>query len=79
MEPEGALPFRKIPTLGLILSHMNPDHNVTPYECVSKSFRTDRLGQEQQMVQLSVIRCNCIAILWVSLVSFVATTLCVTS
>jgi hypothetical protein len=32
-----------------------------------------------QMVQLSATRCNCIAILWVSLVSFAAITLCVAS
>jgi hypothetical protein len=31
------------------------------------------------MVHLSATRCNCIAILWVSLVSFAAITLCVTS
>jgi hypothetical protein len=31
------------------------------------------------MVQLSATRCSCIAILWVSLVSFVAITLCVAS
>jgi hypothetical protein len=49
------------------------------YECVSISFRTDRLEQELQMVQLSATRCSCIAILWVSLMSFVAITLCVAS
>jgi hypothetical protein len=32
-----------------------------------------------QMVQLSAIRCSCIAILWVSLVNFAAITLCVAS
>jgi len=37
------------------------------YEGVSKSFRTGRLDRELQMVQLSDIRCSCIAILWVSL------------
>jgi hypothetical protein len=31
------------------------------------------------MVQLSAMRCSCIAILWVSLVSFAAITLCVAS
>jgi hypothetical protein len=45
----------------------------------SKSFRTGRLEREPQMVQLSAIICSCIAILWVSLVSFVAITLCVGS
>jgi hypothetical protein len=49
------------------------------YEGVSKSFRTGRLEREPQMVQLSAIRCCYIAILWVSLVSFAAITLCVAS
>jgi hypothetical protein len=48
-------------------------------EGVSKSFRTGRLDRELQMVQLSATRCNCIVILWVSLVSFAAITLCVAS
>jgi hypothetical protein len=52
---------------------------VTLNECVSKSFRTGRLERELQMVQLSATRCSCIAISWVSLVSFAAITLCVTS
>jgi hypothetical protein len=46
---------------------------------VSKSFRTGLLERELQMVQPSATRCSCIAILWVSLVSFVAITLCVVS
>jgi hypothetical protein len=49
------------------------------YEGVSKSFRTGRLERELQMVQLSATRCSCIVILWVSLVSFAAITLCVAS
>jgi hypothetical protein len=49
------------------------------YEDVPKSFRTDRLKQEPQMLQLSATRCSCIAILWISLASFAATNLCVTS
>jgi hypothetical protein len=49
------------------------------YEGVSKSFRTDRLEPELQVVQLSATRCSCIAILWVSLVSFAAITLYVAS
>jgi hypothetical protein len=49
------------------------------HEGVSKSFRTGRLQRELQMLQLSAIVCNCIAILWVSLVSFAAITLCVAS
>jgi hypothetical protein len=43
---------------------------VSLYESVSKSVRTGRLERELQMVQLSATGCNCIAILWVSLVSF---------
>jgi hypothetical protein len=46
---------------------------------VSKSFRTGRLERELQMVQLSDTRYSCIAILWVSLVSFATVTLCVAS
>jgi hypothetical protein len=49
------------------------------YEGVSKSFQTGCLERELQMVQLSATRCSCIAILWVSLVSFAAITLCVGS
>jgi hypothetical protein len=49
------------------------------YEDVSRSFRTGRLERELQMVQLSVTRCCCIVILWVSLVSFSSITLCVAS
>jgi hypothetical protein len=44
-----------------------------------KSFRTGRLERGLQLVQLSATRCSCIAILWVSLVSSVAITLCVVS
>jgi hypothetical protein len=46
---------------------------------VSKSFRTGRLEQELQIIKLSATRCSCIAILWVSLVSFTNITLCVAS
>jgi len=45
-------------------------------ESVFRSFRTGRLERELQMLQLSVTRCSCIAILRVSLVSFVAITIC---
>jgi hypothetical protein len=48
-------------------------------ESLSKSFRTGLLERELQMVQLYASRCSCIAILWVSLVSFAAITLCVAS
>jgi hypothetical protein len=49
------------------------------HEGVSKSFRTGRLERGLQMVHFSVARWSCIAIFWVSLVSFVAITLCVAS
>jgi hypothetical protein len=49
------------------------------YKGVSKSFRTGHLEQELQMVQLSATRYSCIAILWVSLVSFATITLCIDS
>jgi hypothetical protein len=49
------------------------------YEGVSKSCRTGRLERELQMVQLSATRCSCFAISWISLVSFAARTLCVSS
>jgi len=40
------------------------------YERISKTFRTGHLEREMQMVQLYATRCNCTAILCVSLVSF---------
>jgi hypothetical protein len=49
------------------------------YEGVTRCFRTGRLERELQMVQFSATKCSCIAILWVSLVSFAAITLCVAS
>jgi hypothetical protein len=42
-------------------------------------FRTSRVERELQMVQLSGTNCSCITILWVSLVSFTAITLCIAS
>jgi hypothetical protein len=51
--------------------------SISTYEGVFKSFRTDRLERELQMIQLSTTRFSFILILWVSLVSFAATTLCV--
>jgi hypothetical protein len=53
--------------------------NAWNYEGFSKSLRTGRLERELQLVQLSATRCSCIAILWVSLVSFASITLCVAS
>jgi hypothetical protein len=49
------------------------------YDGVSKSFRTGHLEWELQTVQLSATRCSCIAILWVSIVSFAAIALRVAS
>jgi hypothetical protein len=49
------------------------------YEGVSKSIRTGRLERQLQMEQLSATRCSCIAMLWVSIVSFAAITLYVAS
>jgi hypothetical protein len=49
------------------------------YEGVTKRFGTGRLERELQMVQLCATWCSCITILWVSLVSFAAITLCVAS
>jgi hypothetical protein len=54
-------------------------HDWRRYEGVSKSFRTGRLERELQMAHLSATRCSCIAILWVSLVSFATITICVAS
>jgi hypothetical protein len=48
-------------------------------EGVFESFRTGRLKQELQMLQLSATRCSCIAIVWVSLLSFTVITICVAS
>jgi hypothetical protein len=58
---------------------LQSDANTRTYEGAPKSFRTGRLKRELQMVQPSATRCSCIAILWVSLVSFAAMTLCVAS
>jgi hypothetical protein len=49
------------------------------YEGVFKSFRTGILERELQIMQLSATNYSCIAILWVSPVSFAAITLCVAS
>jgi hypothetical protein len=64
---------RKIPKARTDIDFRPSSH----YEGVSKSFRTGRLEQELQMVQLSATRCSRIAILWVSLVSCAAITLCI--
>jgi hypothetical protein len=60
---------------------MHCHHNKTSsqYQGISKSFRIGRMERELQMVQLSATRCSCIAILWVSIVSSAAITICVAS
>jgi hypothetical protein len=63
----------------LVRGYLQNTRLLALYEGVSKSFRTDRLERELQMLQLSATRCTFIAILWVSLMSFVAITLCVAS
>jgi hypothetical protein len=57
-------------------AHAGAHARTHAHEGVSKSFRTGRLERELQMVQFSATRCSCIDILWVSLVSFAAVTLC---
>jgi hypothetical protein len=47
------------------------------YGGLSKSFRTGHPERELQMIEISATRCSCVAILWVSLVSFAAITRCV--
>jgi hypothetical protein len=54
-------------------------YTMNKYEGVSKIFRTGRLERKLQMVQLSATRCTCIAIFWVSLVSFATVIFCVAS
>jgi hypothetical protein len=49
------------------------------YKGVSKSFQTDHLEWELQTVQLSATRCSCVAIFWVSLMSYATITPCVAS
>jgi hypothetical protein len=62
----------------LLLKSLAPSSQTRSiYDGISKSFRTGRLERELQMVQLSATRCNSIAILWLSLVSFAPITLCV--
>jgi hypothetical protein len=53
--------------------------NIAGHEGVTKSFRTGLLERELQIVKFSPTSCSCVAIFWVSLVSFAAITLCVTS
>jgi hypothetical protein len=62
-----------------LVANIHPKRRSLRYEGVSKSFRTGRLERELQMVQLCTARCSCIAILWFSLVSVAAITLCVAS
>jgi hypothetical protein len=66
---------------GTILSIYHSSMNSEPqalYGGVSKNFPNWPPERELQMVQLSASRCSCMAILWVSIVSLAAITLCVT-
>jgi hypothetical protein len=65
------------PTKTLYAFFISPVRDI--YEGISKSFRIGLFERELQMVQLSATRCIGIAILWGSLVSFAAVTLCVAS
>jgi hypothetical protein len=65
--------------INLIVLSSHQERSNCIYAGVSKSFRTGRLVQEIQIVQLSAIRCSCIAILRVNLVSFASITFCVAS
>jgi hypothetical protein len=58
--------------------HLWSTHLLT-YEGVSTSFWTGCLEWELQIIQLSATRCSCIAVLWVSLVSFTTINFCVAS
>jgi hypothetical protein len=71
--------FTVAKTRAIRISRYHSSAEYCIYRGVSKSFRTGRLGRELQMVQLSAIRCRCIAILWVSLASFISITLSVAS
>jgi len=59
-----------LPPFSAASLHSVTTQKTTTYKGVSKSFWTDLLGQELQMVQLSATRHGCIAFVWVSLVSF---------
>jgi len=48
---------------GLYLQRAVRHRKTWTYEGASKSFRTGRLEQELQMIELSATRCSCIAIL----------------
>jgi hypothetical protein len=63
----------------LVIRDLRNPRKKRVYEGVSKSFRNGRLERELQMVQLYATRYSCIAILWVSIVSFAAITLFVAS
>jgi hypothetical protein len=70
--------FRKATPTSFSIHPSQSPYNLA-YEGVSKSYRTGRLERELQIVQLYATRCSCIAVLWVSRVSFAAITLCITS
>jgi len=75
---EKLLAPRPTPNLGGPLPIGSPRWLIQ-YEGVYKSFRTGGLELGPQTLQFCAIRCSCIAILSVSLVSFVAITLYVAS
>jgi hypothetical protein len=82
--PHGEYIPRQDLTLATYFPFVGPTFNhagmiLFKYEVVFKSFWTGHLEQELQVVQLSATRCSCITILWVSLVSLAAITLCVAS
>jgi hypothetical protein len=61
------------------IKHQSQKKQMENDEGVSRSFQTGHLERELQLVQLSATRRSCIAIFWVSLVSFAAITLYVAS
>jgi hypothetical protein len=78
--PYGSFSFSSIGVLQLFFLGFSKFICILLYhEAVCKSFRTGRLERELQTVQLSATRRSCIAIVWVSQVSFAAITLCVAS
>jgi hypothetical protein len=66
---------KRVVRLGHVKVHSVAWNTLSVCEGVSRSFRTGRLERELP----SATRRSCIAILWVSLVSFAAITLCVAS
>jgi hypothetical protein len=82
MQPSSLRPLR-VPALclraHLHISYSSASYNPRLRGCIQKFPDWPPGARELQIVQLSATRCSCIAILWVSLVSFAAITLCVAS